>query len=224
MARKIKAVIFDQDGLMFDTERLSMEGWGKVAARYGICLENGFFKNLRGCKPDKIKEAFIKRYGLEAEYDAICAEKRRYSYQWIKEHGAPVKPGLEELLIYLKEHGVKTAVATASSKNWTQGNIKSAGLEGYFDKYVYGDMVKEAKPNPAIFLMAAETLEEEPGSCMILEDSFNGIRAAHAGGFLPVMVPDQDEPDEEILKLVAAKCDVLSDVIGLFEDGTLECV
>lgn len=222
MAKKIKAVIFDQDGLMFDTERLSMEGWMRTAKRYGIQLDQGFFRDLRGCKPDKVKEAFTGKYGMEAEYDAICEEKRRYSYQWIEDNGVPVKPGLKELLAYLKEHGVKTAVATASSRAWTLGNVRDAGLEEYFDQYICGDMVEEAKPNPAIFLMAARVLEEEPGRCVILEDSYNGIKAAHAGGFLPVMVPDQDEPDAELKKLLTARCDSLFDVIGLFENGILE--
>lgn len=219
---KIKAVIFDQDGLMFDTERLSMEGWEKATSRYGIRLDKDFFMDLRGCKPDKIKEAFIKHCGLEDEYETIREVKRSYSYKWIEEHGVPVKPGLKELLVYLKEHGVKTAVATASSRQWTDSNIKSARLEGYFDEYICGDLVKEAKPNPAIFLLAASILGEEPGSCVVLEDSFNGIKAAHAGGFLPVMVPDQDEPDEELTKLLTARCDSLSQVIDLFEDGILE--
>ena len=72
------------------------------------------------------------------------------------------------------------------------------------------------------FSMAAKMLGEEPDRCIILEDSFNGIKAAHAGGFLPVMVPDQDEPDEELSKLLTARCSSLTDVIGLFEDGTFE--
>ena len=207
---------------MFDTERLALEGWEIAAGKYNIHPEKGFFRDLRGCKPDKIKEAFIKRFGTDLDYDSIFEEKRQYSYQWIRENGVPVKPGLRELLVYLKEHGIKTAVATASSRNWTQGNVRGAGLDAYFDEYIYGDMVKEAKPNPAIFLLAAEVLGQEPGDCVILEDSFNGIRAAHAGGFLPIMVPDQDEPDEELTGLLTARCSTLSDVIRLFEDGTLE--
>lgn len=222
MAKRIKAVIFDQDGLMFDTERLSVEGWMRTVERYGIQLDQEFFRDLRGCKPDKVKEAFIRKYGMETEYDAIREEKRRYSYRWIEDNGVPVKPGLKELLVFLKEHGVKTAVATASSRGWTQGNVKGAGLDAYFDQYVYGDMVKEAKPNPSIFLMAARLLEEEPGRCVVLEDSYNGVKAAHAGGFLPVMVPDQDEPDAKLQRLLTARCDSLLDVIGLFEDGILE--
>ena len=155
------------------------------------------------------------------DYDRFREEKRQYSYRWIAEHGVPVKKGLKELLIYLKDHNIKTAVATASSESWTQGNVRGAGVEKYFDDYIYGDMVKEAKPNPAIFLLAARRLGVDPGACVVLEDSFNGIKAAAAGGFNPVMIPDQDQPDEEIRKLLTACCDSLTDVIGLFENGSL---
>lgn len=221
MSDKIQAVIFDQDGLMFDTESLSAASWFLIGPKYGIHADKEFLRSLRGCKPDKTKQACMERYGDIPDYDRFREEKRRYSYQYIAEHGVPVKKGLKELLIYLKNHGIKTAVATASSESWTQGNVKGAGVAGYFDEFVYGDMVKEAKPNPAIFLLAAGRLGVEPDKCVVLEDSFNGIKAAAAGGFCPVMVPDQDAPDEEMRGLYTACCDSLLDVISLFEDGVL---
>lgn len=222
MAKKVKAVIFDQDGLMFDTERLALEGWEAVAQSYGICPGKDFFRDLKGTKQDKVKEALIREYGAELDYDTMFRGKREYSYRWIEEHGVPVKPGLCELLAYLRTHGIMRAVATASSRKWTQSNVKDAGIDRCFDAYIYGDMVTEAKPDPAIFLLAAAKLGIEPGECLVLEDSFNGIRAAAAGGFLPVMVPDQDEPDAELSLLLAARCDTLYDVIRLFENGTFE--
>lgn len=222
MEDKVKAVIFDQDGLMFNTEWLAAEAWNQIGRAYGIYVDNDFLRDLRGMKPDKIKDVFQSRFGTDIDYDSFREEKRRFSYDWIKKNGVPVKKGLRELLQYLKDHGVKTAVATASGAEWTQGNIKGAGIDGYFDEYVYGDMVEEAKPNPAIFLLAAERLGVKPWQCVVLEDSFNGIRAASAGGFLPVMVPDQDQPDEELLRLLTAQCSSLLEVIGLFEDGKLE--
>lgn len=222
MPHKIQAVIFDQDGLMFDTERLAAESWFQIGPGYGIHTDSEFLRGIRGCKPDKAKQACEERYGVLPNYDQFREEKRQYSYRWIEKNGVPVKKGLKELLVYLKDHGIKTAVATASSESWTQGNVTGAGVAEYFDHYIYGDMVKEAKPNPAIFLLAADRLGADPSGCVVLEDSFNGIRAAAAGGFIPVMVPDQDEPDEEIKKLYTACCNSLLDVIRLFEDGILE--
>lgn len=222
MGKKVKAVIFDQDGLMFDTERLAADGWRLIGAKYGISTNEVFLRELRGKKPNEVKQEFEKHFGTDIDFDGFREEKRRYSYDWIEKNGVPVKKGLKELLVYLKEQGCKTAVATASSEGWTRGNVKGAGLDGYFDAYIYGDMVKEAKPNPAIFLLAAKELGEIPGECMVLEDSFNGIRAAFAGGFLPVMVPDQDQPTDELSALLTARCNSLLDVQRLFEEGIFE--
>lgn len=216
---QVKAVIFDQDGLMFDTERLAAEAWYQVGARYGFRVDNEFLRDLRGTKPDKVKAAFTERFGSEIDYDGFREEKRAYSYDWIREHGIPVKKGLKELLAYLKERGIPCAVATASSCQWTSQNLQSAGIQEYFKTCVYGDMVAVAKPDPAIFLLTAEKLGVKPEHCLVLEDSFNGIRAAAAGGFIPVMVPDQDPPTPELEALLAARCESLLDVIGLLEEG-----
>ena len=218
----VQAVIFDQDGLMFDTESLVAQAWKEIGPKYGIFADSEFMRELRGRKPEQIRECHLKRFGAEVmeHYDEFLVEKRRYSYEWIDRNGVPVKKGLKELLSYLKSHGIKTAVATASSKTWTERNVRGAGVEGLFDQYIYGDMVKEAKPDPAIFLLAADRLGVEPAKCVVLEDSFNGIRAAAAGGFLPVMIPDQDEPDEKIRGLLTACRPSLDQVIPLFEDGT----
>lgn len=222
MGKKVKAVIFDQDGLMFDTERLALEGWSVAGEIYGLKPDESFLREIRGKKSEQVRAAFEERYGSLDRFPGFFEKKRQYSYDWIARNGVPVKPGLKELLAYLKGHGCKLAVATASSCQWTQKNVKGAGVEDYFDAYVYGDMVEEAKPNPTIFHLAASMLENEPEACMVLEDSFNGIRAAYNGGFLPVMVPDQDEPTQEILNLLVARCDSLLDIIPLFEEGSLE--
>lgn len=113
MPEKIQAVIFDQDGLMFDTETLAARAWFEVGPRYGIHADHEFLRGVRGCKPDRTKQACMERYGDLPLYDQFREEKRQYSYHWIKEHGVPVKKGLRELLEYLRDHGVKTAVATA---------------------------------------------------------------------------------------------------------------
>ena len=178
MPNPIQAVIFDQDGLMFDTESLAATSWFEVGPKYGIHVDGNFLRGIRGCKPDKVKQVCTQQFGEEAmkDYDRFREEKRQYSYRWIAEHGVPVKKGLKELLIYLKDHNIKTAVATASSESWTRGNVRGAGVEEYFDDYIYGDMVKEAKPNPAIFLLAARRLGVEP-------DVFTWERLFETDGF-----------------------------------------
>ena len=127
--------------------------------------------------------------------------------------------GLRELLIYLKEHGCKTGVATASSQSWTQRNVREAGIDHLFDTYTYGEMVSHAKPDPEIFLLAAKMLGEKPEKCLVLEDSFNGVEAGLSGGFLTVMVPDLSFPGPELKRRLTAECESLLGVIELFEQG-----
>ena len=222
MGHKVRAVIFDQDGLMFDTERLSVEAWDKVGEKYGIKVDNAFFDALRGGKPDSAMRLMRELFGEAFPCEQFLAEKREYSYRQIQEKGVPVMKGLRELLVYLKDHGCKTAVATSSSSRWTEQNVKGAGLWEYFDEFTYGEMVRHAKPDPEIFYLAASRLGEEPSKCIVLEDSFNGVNGAINGGFLSVMVPDLSIPGPELVSRLTAKCDSLLDVIDLFESGFFE--
>ena len=158
-------------------------------------------------------------FGPEFDTDRFLEEKRAFSYDQIRKYGVPVKKGLKELLTYLKEKGIKTAVATSSGRQWTEQNVGGAGIDGFFDAYAFGEMVTHAKPDPEIFYLAADMLGERPEECMVLEDSFNGISAALNGGFLAVMVPDLSIPGPELTAKLTAKCDSLLDVIRLFEEG-----
>ena len=108
MAHKVKAVIFDQDGLMFDTERLSVEAWNIVGKRFGISVGDEFFDGIRGSKPDTVKRLLNEMFGPEFDTDRFLEEKRAFSYDQIRKYGVPVKKGLKELLTYLKEKGIKT--------------------------------------------------------------------------------------------------------------------
>lgn len=105
MAHKVKAVIFDQDGLMFDTERLSVEAWNIVGKRFGISVGDEFFDGIRGSKPDTVKRLLNEMFGPEFDTDRFLEEKRAFSYDQIRKYGVPVKKGLKELLTYLKEKG-----------------------------------------------------------------------------------------------------------------------
>lgn len=219
MGYRVKAVIFDQDGLMFDTERLSAEAWSQVGKKYGIAPGDDFFDALKGGNPQQTKELMKRAFGEDFDCDGFLKEKRAYNYQLIARRGVPVKPGLKELLAYLKDHGCPAAVATSSSEEWTQRNVREAGVDSYFDLYTYGSMVERSKPEPEIFLLTASRLGVRPQECMVLEDSFNGVEAGMRGGFLTVMVPDTSLPGEALKARLTACCQSLKDVIGLFEEG-----
>ncbi len=219
MSNIVKAVIFDQDGLMFDTERLSVTAWNEVGKKYGISVEDSFFDYLKGGGRAQAIALMKDRFGPDFPCEKFLDEKKAYSYRQIEREGVPVKKGLKELLHYLKDHGCKTGVATASSRDWTQRNVKDAGIDGLFDTYTYGEMVSRVKPDPEIFLLAAKMLGEKPQECLVLEDSFNGLEAGFSGGFLTVMVPDLSFPGPELKKRLTAQCDSLLGVIDLFEQG-----
>ena len=217
----IKAVIFDQDGLMFDSERLVAEGWAEIGARHGYTIDEDFLKTVRGRSTAEIKVAFQAKFGNDVPFDEMNMQKRTRTYDYIKAHGIPVKPGLKELLAYLYARNIPAAVATSSSREWTEGNLHSTGIAKYFKLSVYGEMVSRGKPAPDIFLLAAEKLGEFPAHCLVLEDSLQGNEAAINGGFVGIMVPDLTPPTPYLQQNLFAVCPSLLDVITLFEEGKL---
>lgn len=211
--RKIKAVIFDQDGVMFDTERMSAEAWEKAGNDLGVVLEESFLSTIRGMNYQDATVRFEKwSEGRGIDCEDLRSRKKEYFTRMRKELPLPVKPGLHELLAYLKEQGYKIALATGSAKEYSLGNLREAGVEAYFDHVISGDMVEHAKPSPDIFLKSAQVLGEQPEHCLVLEDSLNGVEAGISGGFITVMVPDMTQPDEKLRARVDRVCDSLLEV------------
>lgn len=126
--------------------------------------------------------------------------------------GLPEKPGVHEILEYLKENRIPTALASSTRRTAVMEHLDRAGITSYFQKIICGDMVEHGKPAPDIYLKACEELGVAPGQALAVEDSFNGIRSAYAAGLYTVMVPDQLPPTEEILALVDKKCDSLTEL------------
>lgn len=221
MKNKIKAVIFDQDGLMFDTERVSAEAWGKAGEEIGFQLEESFLCTIRGMNFKDAVRRFEDVFGVGPDYAALRARKQEIFEEILKERGVPVKAGLKELLIYLKDNGYKTAVATASKKEYTLRNLREVGIESYFDSMSSGDMVTNSKPDPELFLTVAEMLGESPENCMVLEDSLNGVEAGLRGGFFTVMIPDLTKPDQTLRERVDWVCESLCEVKNRMERENL---
>lgn len=211
--RMIKAVIFDQDGVMFDTERMSAKAWEKAGKELGVVPEEAFLCTVRGMN---YRDATARFEAWSAGKNIDCEELRRRKKEYFtrmrKEQSLPVKPGLHELLAYLKEQGYKITLATGSAKEYSLGNLKEAGVEDYFEHIISGDMVAHAKPSPEMFLKSAQVLGERPEHCLVLEDSLNGVEAGINGGFITVMVPDMTQPDEKLRARVDQVCESLLEV------------
>lgn len=216
----IRAVIFDQDGLMFDTERISAEAWNIAGAERNIHLDEAFLSTVRGMNIRDAGERFREVFGNGLNFEEFKQQKQKCFEAILKERGVPVKPGLIELLRFLKEKGYKTALATASTREYTLYNLRETGTEAYFDYMITGDMVVHAKPDPEVFLKSAEALGEEPGRCMVLEDSINGVEAGIRGGFVTVMVPDLSLPDGELCRRVHKVCASLLEVREMLEGAS----
>ena len=194
----IKAALFDMDGTMFDTERLSVEGWVWGAAQCGCGLTREQVLEFRG-RPMKVNAAaFACWYGSEELYHHVRSYRTLYVEKYIAEHGVPLKPGLFELLKVLKEKGIKTCIATGTARPQAKELWEKTGVLPWFDATVCGDEMKIGKPDPEPFLKAAAAVSEAPENCVVFEDSPNGLLSAHRAGCMVIDIPDLDEPAEEI--------------------------
>lgn len=215
MKDSITAILFDMDGLVLDTEKLYTRFWQEAARFFGYPMTKEQALGMRSLNRGAGLAKMQSYFGGEVDYDKIRNKRIELMDAFVKEEGVTLKPGIHELLEFLKKKGIKTAIATSSPMERTVLYLTSVGLQNSFDELVSGYMVEKGKPEPDIYLYAAEKLGVEPFRCMVLEDSPAGILAAHRAGCLPVMIPDQDEPDEETKALLYAKADSLFAVIPL---------
>lgn len=209
---KYKAVIFDMDGVIFDSERLVLEGWQEIAAKYGIKGMEEVLPRCLGVNAQATREIFREYYGQDFPYDEYKKEASALFHSRYGNGKLPLKPGVKELLSYLKENGYLVGLASSTRQAIVEQEIRDAGLMPYFDNLVCGDMLKRSKPEPDIYLKACENLDVEPLMAVAVEDSYNGIRSAKRAGMVPVMVPDMVQPDEEMRSLAHKICKDLFEV------------
>ena len=209
-----QAVVFDMDGVIFDTERLVIEFWKEVAKKHNIPnIEHTCIQCL-GTNRVRTREIFLENYGADFPYDPYRAEVTELFNTHYKGVPLPTKPGIRELLSYLQEQDIKVGLASSTAQHLVRDEIGTAGLLPYFQTLVCGDMVEHSKPAPDIFLKACEILNADPTKSIAIEDSFNGIRSAHCAGMTPIMVPDQVQPTDEIRALAFHVMPSLLDVLN----------
>lgn len=213
----IKAVIFDMDGTLFDTESVYTNAWRAAGHELNFAPIEQAIAACTGRNAKDTRRYFEENFADLITYDTFIAVRDRYYDEAIAERGVPVKPGALELLGYLKASGIKIALATATRTERVEYNLAVTGLRDYFDVRITGDMVENGKPHPETFLRAAEHFGLPPSECMGVEDSFNGVRAIRAAGMFTVMVPDVVPPTKEIEALLDAKCETLNEIRPIIE-------
>lgn len=216
----IDGVIFDMDGLMFDTERMWAAFWAPALAKLGLSYKEGLDAAARGTAGETLRNVVRSFYGPDCDAQAIVESLHQVADEAFRKP-VPKKPGLDELLAWLDERHIPMAVASSSRIAMIRTNLDNWGLTHYFQALVSGQQVTHSKPDPEIFLLAAQKLGTAPARTLVLEDSFNGVRAGAAGGFVTVMVPDLAPADEEMRSLYTAECRSLHEVRQLLEQGSL---
>ena len=209
----MNAVIFDMDGVIFDTERAWIECWAPVGEKYAIKdIETVLREQCVGITAASMRANLLNTYGADFPYEKYRDEasaifRARYA------HRLPMKIGVAALLDFLRGQGAPVALASSTGTRLVREELTDAGIVQYFDVITGGEEVARSKPAPDIFLLAAQRLKKEPPACFVVEDSYNGSRAAHAAGMRPIMVPDLLPPNAEMNELAEAVCPSLNEVI-----------
>ncbi len=208
----MKAFIFDMDGLLVDSETLSAKSWKISAEKHGLPDMEKLFPNLMGSNTTTRMSLLKEAYGDEIDFFVFEEEVKSRVRAWEKEAPIPLLPGVQELLTYLKEEGYMIALASSSRKETILNRMNYHGLDRFFSYIISGEDIKISKPNPEIFILCAARLGVPAEECIVLEDSPNGVRAAHAAGMRAVMIPNMCPPTDELRALAYKIYPSLNDV------------
>lgn len=208
----IDLIIFDMDGLMFDTEQISYKAWHLAAKAFGFELLEDVFQKTLGTTLSKTEEILMAHYGPKFPFEAVKSERIVLSEQMILAHGVPMKFGLLELLNYLQGKHIKMAVATSTSRKRAVQLLALADVSAYFDYVLCGDEITHSKPDPEIFLKVADRLDCNPSKCIVLEDSPLGVLGAFNAGMIPIAVPDLTKGALMFQKYAHVTCENLLEV------------
>lgn len=196
----MNTIIFDMDGLMFDTGSVFIKAWDYAGEKMGIGKAGYMTMKTLGMSIQMSKKLWVEEFGNKYDEDLLRKYTKEFLQKYYSENSVPIKQGLYELLDFLKQHNYKIGVGSSSPRWEVENHLRDAKICEYFHSIVCGDMVSKSKPEPEIYLKACELLGEIPENCIALEDSKNGLLAAHNAGCKVVMIPDLWQPDEETEK------------------------
>ncbi|MBO7355194.1 MAG: HAD family phosphatase [Lachnospiraceae bacterium] len=218
--KKDHCVIFDMDGVIFDSERACLGTWSEIAAEYDMPdIHDVFYRCIGTNKAQTrqiVEDAYAGLYG-EGISDKLLSESSRLFHEKYDGGRLPVKSGVKEILDYLQGEKIRCAVASSTRRAAVLAELTDAGFAGYFEEIIGGDAVKISKPDPEIYLLACQKMNVDPADTFAIEDSYNGIRSAYAAGMKPIMVPDMIPADDEMKEKSVVICSDLVCVIEYFK-------
>jgi beta-phosphoglucomutase len=192
--KEIKAVIFDLDGLLIDSEIIAKTAWSRALEDFHYHLSDDFYLQLIGVTLKDEINMFYQEFGNNFPFDRVYAKRQIYFDEIIENEGINLKIGALDLINLLDRAGIKMCIATSSSRVFASKKLSFAGLNGKFDTIVCGDDVKHGKPSPDIFIEAAKRIDCSTRECIVMEDSEAGIIAAHTAGIVTFLIPDLQKP------------------------------
>lgn len=213
----VSGIIFDMDGVLIDSERQSNEGWLWAAGQLGVDMPMWLIDSFKGAPAELCCKFFDDYYKGVIDYWEAKELRTQHVYKIRETEGIPVKKGVKDIFEYIRNNGLKCAVATSTRRESAEKTLYEIGVWDYLDAVVYGDEVERGKPEPDIFLRAAKAIGVNPSEAVVVEDSINGIKAGYAADMRVVHIPDTIAIDDDIRKLTYMVCADLNGLIDVVE-------
>lgn len=209
---RYKAIIFDMDGTLFDTEKMANQAWYYIKDKYQLPVTDEFILSLKGRTRESAQPMYKKYMPADWNEELVYNDIRNYVKEYKLKHGPLPKADLKSLFSDLRKNHYKIALCSSSTRESIDFNLSFEKLHDYFNVIVDGKMTNKGKPAPDIYLKTAELLQLEPKDCLVVEDSPNGIYAGYNASMDVVMVVDTIQPTEDIIKIVNNVYDHLDDI------------
>lgn len=213
----VSGIIFDMDGILIDSERQSNEGWLWAAGQLGVDMPMWLIDSFKGAPAELCCKFFDDYYKGVIDYWEAKELRTHHVYKIRETEGIHVKKGVKDIFEYIRNNGLKCAVATSTRRESAEKTLHEIGVWDYLDAVVYGDEVERGKPEPDIFLRAAKAIGVNPSEAVVVEDSINGIKAGYAADMRVVHIPDTIAIDDDIRKLTYMVCADLNGLIDVVE-------